>query len=136
MTLAERERPVHKNKTLSDFIPAIAIAMESLNTFLQRKRNKAMASDLMALRQDKSLAWNSLRQLEKDFLLYRKYNVTQLQDIAQTINGLQNRTMQIKEAFDRPRFIHATDCSNGTRYHKLKLHIHSMLECQIRLCDT
>ena len=52
-----------------------------------------MASDLMAIKQDESLAWNSLKQLENDFLLYGKYNITQLQDIVQTRNGLCNRTM-------------------------------------------
>ena len=80
-----RETPVHKKKALSAFIPAMAglatIAVESLNSFLQRKRNKAMASGLMAIKQDQSLAWNSLKQLENDFLLYGKYNIAQLQDI-------------------------------------------------------
>ena len=49
-----RETPVHKKKALSALIPAIAglatIAVESLNSFLQRKRNKGMASSLMAIR--------------------------------------------------------------------------------------
>ena len=83
---------MHKKKALSALVPAIAglatIAVESLNSFLQRKRNKAMASGLMAINKDQSLAWNSLKQLENDFLLYGKYNVTQLQDIVSTINGL------------------------------------------------
>ena len=62
-----------------------------------------MATGLQAIKQDQSLAWNSLKQLENDFLLYDKYNVTQLQDIVSTINGLRNRTMQIeKKTFDRP----------------------------------
>ena len=47
-----------------------------------------MPSGLMAIKQDQSLAWNSLKELENDFLLYGKYNVTQLQDIVSTINGL------------------------------------------------
>ena len=38
-----------------------------------------MASGMMAIKQDQSLAWNSLKQLENDFLLYEKYNVAQLQ---------------------------------------------------------
>ena len=67
-----RETPVHRKKALSAFIPAFAglatIAVESLNSFLQRKRNKAMASGLMAIQQDQSLAWNSLKQLENDFV--------------------------------------------------------------------
>ena len=92
---------MHKKKVLSALVPAIAglatIAVESLNSSPQRKRNKAMASGLMAIQQNQSLAWNSLKQLENDFLLYGKYNVTQLQDIVSTINGLGNRTMQIEK---------------------------------------
>ena len=56
-----------------------------------------MASGLKAIKQDQSLVWNSLKQLENDFLLYGKYNVTQLQDIVRTINSLQNKTMQIEK---------------------------------------
>ena len=74
-----------RRKLCQRSVPAIAglatIAVESLNSFLQRKRNKAIASGLMAIKQDQSLAWNSLKQLENDFLLYGKYNVVQLQDI-------------------------------------------------------
>ena len=55
-----------------------------------------MVSGMMTLRQDQSLAWNFLKQLENDFLLYGKYNVAQLQDIVSTVNGLQNRTMQLE----------------------------------------
>ena len=58
-----------RKKAISAFIPAIAslakIAVESLSTFLQQKRNKAMAQGLNAIRNDQSLAWNSLKQLEK-----------------------------------------------------------------------
>ena len=66
----KREISVCKKKALSALVPAIAglatIAVESLNSFLQRKRNKAMASGLMAIKQDQFLAWNSLKQLENN----------------------------------------------------------------------
>ena len=84
-TKGEMPVPVHRKKAISAFIPAIAslakIAVESLSTFLQQKRNKAMAQGLTAIRNDQSLAWNSLKQLENDFLLYGKFNVAKLQDI-------------------------------------------------------
>ena len=77
--------PVRRKKAITAFIPAIAglakIAVESLSTFLQQKRNKAMAQGLNAIRNDQSLAWNSLKQLKNDFLLYGKSNVAKLQDI-------------------------------------------------------
>ena len=126
--------------------PAIAelatIAVESLNSFLQRKRNKAMASGMMAIRKDQSLAWNSLKQLENDFLLYGKYNVAQLQDIVSTVNGLQNRTMQLErlltvEDMYTLQMAHMLPDVSGrmTSMHKLNLYVHSVLERQIRLYE-
>ena len=40
-----------------------------------------MAQGLNAIRNDQSLAWNSLKQLKNDFLLYGKFNVAKLHDI-------------------------------------------------------
>ena len=100
-TILKVETPVCKKKALSALIPAIAglatIAVESLNSFLQRKRNKAMAKGMTAIKKDQSLAWNSQKQLENDFLMYGKYNVAQLQDIVSTVNGLRYRTLQIEK---------------------------------------
>ena len=140
------ETPVHKKKALSALFPAIAglatIAVESLNSFLQRKRNKAMASGLMAIRQDQSLAWNSLKQLENDFLMYGKYNVAQLQDIVSTVNGLQNRTMQLERLLTGQdlftlQMAHMLPDISGrmTFIHKMNLYVHSVLERQIRLYE-
>ena len=141
-----RETPVRKKKALSALFPAIAglatIAVESLNSFLQRKRNKAMASGMMAIRQDQSLAWNSLKQLEKDFLLYGKYNVAQLQDVVSTVNGLQNRTMQLERLLTGQdmftlQMAHMLPDVSGrmTFIHKMNLYVHSVLERQIRLYE-
>ena len=141
-----RETPVCKKKALTASIPAIAslaaIAVESLNSFLQRKRNKAMASGIMALRKDQSLAWDSLKQLENDFLLYGKYNVTQLQDIIQTINGLGNRTMQLEKLLTgqdlytlQIAYMAPDVTGRMTSIHKLNLFIHSILESLIRLYE-
>ena len=40
-----------------------------------------MAQGLTAIRNDQLLAWNSLKQLKNDFLLYGKFNLLKLQDI-------------------------------------------------------
>ena len=83
--------PVCKKRAVPALVPALAglvlIAVESLNSFLQ-KQSKAMATSLSALRQNQTLAWNSLWQLEHDFLIYGKYNVEKLKDIVMTINSL------------------------------------------------
>ena len=58
---------VHKKRAVPALIPALAglvmIAVESLNSFLQKKQSKAMATGLSALRHNQTLAWNSLQQL-------------------------------------------------------------------------
>ena len=139
-------RSVCKKNALSALFPAIAglatIAVESLNTFLKRKRNKAMASGLMAIKEDQALAWNSLKQLENDFLMYGKYNVAQLQDIVSTVNGLQNRTMQLeklltgKDLFTlQVAYMHTDISGRMTFIHKMNLYVHSVLERQIRLYE-
>ena len=141
-----RETPVHKKKALSALIPAIAglatIAVESLNSFLQRKRNKAMDNGMTAIKKDQSLAWNPLRQLENDFLLYGKYNVAQLQDMVSTVNGLRNRTLQIEKLLTGQdlctlQIAHMTPdvTARMTFMHKLNLYVHSVLERQIRLYE-
>ena len=101
-----------------------------------------MATSLSALRHNQTLAWNSLWQLEHDFLIYGKYNVEKLQDIVMTVNSLRNRTLSIERlltgqdlhtlqvAHMAPNVI-----SRMTFIHKLNLYVHSMLERQIRLYE-
>ena len=44
-----------------------------------------MSQGLNAIRNDQSLAWNSLKQLKNDFLLYGKFNVAKLHDIVEQL---------------------------------------------------
>ena len=109
--------PVRRKKAISAFIPAIAslakIAVESLSTFLQRKRNKAMAQGLTAIRNDQSLAWNSLKQLKNDFLLYGKFNIAKLQDIVRTVNRIRNRTLSLEKLLTGQDLCTLATCSYG-----------------------
>ena len=142
----EMPAPVCKKKALSAFILALAsiatIAVESLNSFLQKKRNKAMASGLNTPRHGQTLAWNSLRQLENDSLLYGKYNVVKLHDIVKTVNSLQNRTLSIERLLTGQdmhtlQVAHMVPDVIGrmTFIHKLNLYAHGVLEKQIRLYE-
>ena len=56
-----------------------------------------MSQGRNAIRNDQSLAWNSLKQLKNDFLLYGKFNVAKLQDIVQIVNGIRNRTLSLEK---------------------------------------
>ena len=72
-----------------------------------------MSQGLNAIRNDQSLAWNSLKQLENDFLLYSKFNIAKLQDIVRTVNGIRNRTFVIRKAFNWPGSAYTATCSYG-----------------------
>ena len=81
--------PVRTKRGFAAFIPALAglatIAVESIGSFLQRKCNAALAKGIKAIKSalvkgikaiktDQKLAWNSVKQIEDDFLSYGKYN--------------------------------------------------------------
>ena len=90
--------PSHSFRTkrgFAAFIPALAslatIAVESIGSFLQKKCNAALSKGLNAIKSDQSLAWNSIKQLEDNFLLYGKYNLDSLEKIIHTINHLGER---------------------------------------------
>ena len=101
-----------------------------------------MVNGMTVMKKDQSLAWNSLKQLENDFLLYGKYNVAQLQDIVSTVNGLRNRTLQIEKLLTGQdlytlQIAHMTPDVIGrmTFMQKLNLYVHSVHERQIRLYE-
>ena len=101
-----------------------------------------MATGLSALRHDQTLAWNSLWQLEHDFLLYGKYNVEKLQDIIMTVNSLRNRTLSTErlltgQDIQMLQVAHMVPdvIRRMTFIHKLNLYVHSMLERQVRLYE-
>ena len=137
---------MQEESSACSLVPALAslvmIAVESLNSFLQKKQSKAMATGLSALRHNQTLAWNLLWQLEHGFLIYGKYNVEKLQDIVMTVNSLQNRTLSIERLLTGQN-LHTLQAAHMapdvigrmTFIHKLNLYVHSMLERQIRLYE-
>ena len=104
-----------------------------------------MSQGLNAIRYDQSLAWNSLKQLKNDFLLYGKFNVAKLHDIVQTVNGIRNKTLSLEKLLTGQdlrtlKNAHMVPDLPGiegrlTFMHKTNLYIHSLLERQIRLYE-
>ena len=92
--------PYRGERSFAAFVPALAslatIAVESIGAFLQKKHNKALGKGLKAIKSDQTLAWNSIKQLEDDFLLYGKYNIDSLEKIIHTINHLGYRVHQME----------------------------------------
>ena len=87
--------PIRTKRGFAAFVPALAglatIAVESIGSFLQRKCNAALAKGIKAIKSDQKLAWNSVKQIEDNFLLYGKYNLDSLEKIVHTINHLGDR---------------------------------------------
>ena len=75
------------------------LAVEGLSSYLQQKRNKAMAQGLEALSFDQNQrALNRLYQYRDEFLMYGQYNAENLEAVVQTINDLGNKTSRLERA--------------------------------------
>ena len=132
--------PSHSFRTkrgFAAFIPALAglapIAVESIGSFLQKKHNAALSKGLNAIKSDQSLAWNSIKQLEDDFLLYSKYNLDSLEKIIHTINHLGERVHQMEQlllgkdhSVATQQFLHASSIGRLLFAHKLNIYLMSV----------
>ena len=127
-------------------MPALAglatIAVESIGSFLQKKHNAALSKGLKAIKSDQSLAWNSIKQLEDDFLLYGEYNLDSLEKIIHTINHLGERVHRMEElllgkdhSVATQQFLHASSIGRLLFAHKLNIYLTSFQETQLRLYD-
>ena len=134
--------PYRGERSLTAFVPALAslatIAVESIGAFLQKKHNKVLGKGLKAIKSDQTLAWNSIKQLEDDFLLYGKYNIDSLEKIIHTVNHLGDRVHQMEgllmgkdHSVAIRQFLH----SNYLFAHKLNIYLTSVQETQLRLYD-
>ena len=133
-------------RSITAFIPALAglatIAVKSIGSFLQKKRNTALSKGLNAIKSDQSLAWNSIKHLEDDFLLYSKYNLDSLEKIIHTINHMGERVHRMEEllmgkdhSVATQQFLHANSIGRLLFAHKLNIYLTSVQETQLRLYD-
>ena len=131
---------------LSAFIPALAslatIAVESIGSFLEKKHNRALYKGLGAIKSDQLLTWNSIKQLENDYLLYGKYNLDNLEKIIHTVNHLGDRVHRMEELLmgkdhgvATRQFLHASYIGRLLFAHKLHIYLTSVQETQLRLYD-
>ena len=138
--------PYRGERSFAAFVPALAglatIAVESIGAFLQKKRNKALEKGLKAIKSDQNLAWNSIKQLEDDFLLYGKYNIDSLEKIIHTVNHLGDRVHQMEgllmgkdHSVATRQFLHSNYLGRLLFAHKLNIYLTSVQETQLRLYD-
>ena len=131
---------------LAAFIPTLAslatIAVKSIGSFLQKKCNAALSKGLNAIKSDQLLAWNSIKQLEDNYLLYGKYNLDTLEKIIHTVNHLGDRVHRMEElllgkdhSVATQQFLHASHIGRLLFTHKLNIYLTSVQETQLRLYD-
>ena len=136
----------HPIRTKRGFVPAFAslatIAVESIGSFLQRKRNAALAKGIKAIKSDQKLAWNSVKQTEDDFLLYGKYNLDSLEKIVHTINHLGDRVHHMESLLmgnnslvTKEQFLHVNFIGRLLFANKLNIYLTTVQETQLRLYD-
>ena len=82
------------------FLPLIGkiatIAVEVLGSHLQKKRKKAMIKAVNELQSKQFLTRNQLYKLEKDFLMYGKYDVQSTDGLIHVLKNLHNRTVYLE----------------------------------------
>ena len=149
MNFSSTSSPAHSfriKRGIAAFIPALAglatIAVESIGSFLQKKCNAALSKGFNTIKSDQSLAWNSIKQLEDDFLLYGKYNLDNLEKIIHTVNHLGERVHRMEEllmgkdhSVATQQFLHANFIGRLLFAHKLNIYLTSVQETQLRLYD-
>ena len=88
------------------------------------------------------MAWNSIKQLEDDFLMYGKYNLDSLEKIIHTINHLGDRVHHMETlllgkdySVAMQHFLHHSHLGRLIFAHKLSIYLTSVQETQLRLYD-
>ena len=138
--------PFRAKRGFAAFIPALSglatIAVESIGSFIQKKCNATLSTGLIAIKSDQSLAWNSIKQLEDNFLLYGKYNLDSLEKIIHTVNHLDDRVHQMEKLLlgkdhtvATQQFLHSSYIGRLLFAHKLNIYLTSIQETQLRLYD-
>ena len=142
----QSSHPTRTKRGFAAFIPALAglatIAVESIGSFLQRKHNAALAKGIKAIKTDQKLAWNSVKQIEDDFLLWGKYNLDSLEKIVHTINHLGDRVHHIESLLmgnnphvTKEQFLHVNSIGRLLFANKLNIYLTTVQETQLRLYD-
>jgi hypothetical protein len=76
------------------------LAIEQINTHLQKSRNEAIMKTLALLRNRDAKIHNFVTQFESDFIMYGKYNVESLDKIVGSFNNLSQQTTRLETVIE------------------------------------
>ena len=127
------------------FLPVLGkvatIAVEALGSYLQNKRNKAIAKALEAIQSGRFLERNHLYNLEKDFVMYGEYEVQSTDGLIKLLSNLNNRTVSLENMLNG-KFKQVTDRYlenyRGTEIytHQVSMYVQAMTERYIRVPEN
>ena len=129
----------------SALLPAVGklatLAIEELDGYLQRKRNKALQTALHKLDNTVHITKNMMHQLEKDFLLYGEYDINSTDTILNMFKGLNDRTNTLERWLSGHNSIMAKNymsTANGPTLfsHQLQLYLNFLKEKYVRLHEN
>ena len=66
----------------------VTLAIEAIGSYLQRKRNKAMATAMDALHEVQLDTYDKLQRHRKDLLLYGTYSLKSMNAVLNTLQGM------------------------------------------------
>ena len=130
---------------VSAALPAVGklatLAVEQLEAYLQRKRNRALKVAMQEMDRKVGTARNMMHQLEKDFLLYGEYDVNSTQSIMKLLGSLHNRTSSLEKILELKVPTWALSFISGSQgtamySHMTQLYMESIKEKHIRLYET
>lgn len=137
---------VRNKRFITAFLPAIAglatIAVESLGSFLTKKRNTAMEKGIHAIHTDPTLLNNVLKGLDRDMLLYGKFSLDSLDNIADQLAELHAKSSNMENILNiynatkfQIQFL-GESLSGRIRFsHMVNTYLHTVSEKHIRLYE-
>ena len=141
---ANDSQALRHKRALDGLVPALSglvtIATESLSSYLQKKRSKAIAKGPKKLKGNENLQYSNLNELVNDFLLYGKYNAENTEKIVLTINSLQKRTFRLNGWFlgiknEWPSYYLHAGIEYSVFSYQLQLYLHACSERHIKLYE-
>ena len=101
-TLQTHKNARRKKKSVGLVVSAVTglvtLAVEAVGGYLQKKRNKAMATAMDALREAQLDTYNKLQRHKKDLLLYGTYSLRSMNSVLDTLWGMYTNQASLSES--------------------------------------
>ena len=101
-TLRTLKKVRHKKRSVGLVVSAVTglvtLAIEAVGSYLQKKRNKAMATAMDTLREAQLDTYDKLQRHKKDLLLYGTYSLRSTNSVLDTLWGMYTNQASLSES--------------------------------------